>query len=117
MLLIMYGGNNIHIFVGYSLGIELLVLAVLIDRGAPQIWEVLLIAVVLVVFNRIGVHIPTYEEGGWDELIDFYGGYGIEVRLHSVLRFFEIWAYVGVFNLLRMVTGRTSTSARAGLAH
>jgi hypothetical protein len=111
----MYGGNNIHIFVGYSLPIELLVIAVLVDRGGPRLWELILIFAVLVIFNRIGAHIPTYEEGGWDDLTDFYGGYGIEVRLRSVLRFAEIWAYVGAFHLLRMVTRRTSRGPRVGL--
>jgi hypothetical protein len=115
LLLLMYGGNNIHIFVGYSLGIELLVIAVLVDRGTPRLWELLLVFAVLVFFNRIGAHIPTYEEGGWDELTDFYGGYGIEVRLRSVLRFAEIWAYFGAFHLLRRVASRTSWGPRAGL--
>ena len=115
LLLVMYGGNNIHIFVGYSLPIELLVIAVLVDRGGPRLWELILIFAVLVIFNRIGAHIPTYEEGGWDDLTDFYGGYGIEVRLRSVLRFAEIWAYVGAFHLLRMVTRRTSRGPRVGL--
>ena len=115
LLLVMYGGNNIHIFVGYSLPIELLVIAVLVDRGAPRVWELILVFAVLVVFNRVGAHIPTYEEGGWDDLTDFYGGYGIEIRLRSVFRFAEIWAYFGVFNLLRRLASRASWGPRAGL--
>ena len=59
-------------------------------------------------------YFPTYEEDG-DGLIDFYGGYGIEVRLRSVLRFAEIWAYAGVFHLLRRVTNRASWGPRASL--
>ena len=115
LLLIMYGGNNIHIFVGYSLGIELLVLMVLVDRGNPRPWELILIFAILVVFNRIGAHIPTYEEGRWDDLLDFYGGFGTEVRIRSVLRFAEIWAYVGAFYLLRRFA-RGSSSATVSVA-
>src|ERR1035437_8619386 len=112
--LTMYGGNDIYLFVGYTLPILLLVMAVLVDRGTPRPWELILVFAVLILFNRIGAHIPTYEEDG-DGLLDFYGGYGTEVRLRSVLRFAEIWAYVGVFNLLRMVTSRTRPVPRAGL--
>ena len=110
LLLLMYGGNNIFIFVGYSLPIELLVIAVLVDRGRPQRWELLLVFAVLVIFNRIGAHIPTYDEGDWEGLLDFYGGWGTEIRLRSLLRFVEICGYAGGFNLLRMVAARTSSS-------
>ena len=102
-VLMMYGGNNISIFVGYSLPILLLVMAALVDGGTPRPWELILVFAVLVVFNRIGAHIPTYEEGNWDGFTDFYGGYSTEIRLRSVLRFIEIWAYVGMFQVLRRV--------------
>ena len=116
LVLLMSGGNNIFIFAGYSLPILLLVIAVLGGRGAPRPWELILVFAVLVIFNRIGAHIPTYDEGNWDGLIDFYGGYGTEIRLRSVLRFAEIWSYVGAFYLLRKaVAGRTSPVPRAGL--
>src|ERR1035437_4329659 len=115
LLLLMYGGNNIFIFVGYSLPIELLVVAVLVDRGTPRVWELILVFAVLVLFNRIGAHIPTYDEGDWDGLLDFYGGFGIDIRLRSVLRFTEIWAYVGAFHLLRRAASRMSSPPRAAL--
>jgi hypothetical protein len=106
MALLMYGGNNISVFSGYSWPIFLLVMMALVDGGAPGTWELILAFAVLVAFNRIGAHIPTFDEGHWDDSIDFYGGYGNEVRLRSVLRFAEIWAYWGAFNLLRTVTRR-----------
>jgi hypothetical protein len=112
LLLVMYGGNNLFAFLGYSLPLELLVIAALVDRGAPPRWELFLVVVVLVIFNRIGAHIPTYDEGQLDGMLDFYGGYGIEIRLRSVLRFAEIWAYVGVFHLLRKAAGSASSSGR-----
>jgi hypothetical protein len=115
LVLLMYGGNNIFIFVGYSLPIMLLVMSVLIDRGSPRPWELILIFAILVFFNRIGEHIPIYEEGGWEGLLDFYGGYGIEIRMRSILRFAEIWAYIGAFQLLRRAAG-SSSSARAVVA-
>jgi hypothetical protein len=99
--LLMYGGNNIFIFVCYSLPVVLLVMAVLIDRGSPQRWELLLVLAILILFNRIGAHIPTYEEGNWDGMLDFYGGWGTEVRLRSLLRVAEICAYFGIFTILR----------------
>ena len=108
-------GVVICIFVGYSLPIELMVIAVLADSGAPRLWELILVFAVLVVFNRIGAHIPTYDEGNWDGMTDFYGGFGVEIRLRSVLRFAEIWAYVGAFYLLRKAASRTSWGPRAGL--
>jgi hypothetical protein len=113
LFLLMYGGNNLFTFVGYSLPLELLVIAVLVDRGKPAPWELILVVAVLIVFNRIGAHIPTYDEGNWDGLIDFYGGYGVEVRLRSVLRFFEILAYAGAFQLLRRWIGRQSAASVA----
>ena len=115
LVLLMYGGNNLFIFVGYSLPILLLVMWVIVDRGSPQPWELILVLVVLIVFNRIGAHIPTYDEGNWDGFNDFYGGFGVEIRLRSVLRFIEIWAYFGAFQILRMVSGRTSQVSRVSL--
>ena len=103
LVLLMYGGNNLFIFVGYSLPILLLVMYALIDRGHPPAWELILVFVVLVIFNRIGAHIPTYDEGRWDDFNDFYGGFGVEVRLRSILRFVEIWAYFAAFQILRRV--------------
>jgi hypothetical protein len=114
LFLMMYGGNNIFIFVGYSLPVLLLVMWVIVDRGSPQTWELVLVFLILIVFNRIGAHIPTYDEGNWDGFNDFYGGFGIEIRLRSVLRFIEIWAYFAAFQVLRMVSGRSSSVARVG---
>jgi hypothetical protein len=100
LLLVLYGGTNIFVFTSYSLPVELLVLVVLLDQGAPQLWELILVFAVLVIFNRIGAHIPVFEEG-WDNHLDFYGGYSSEIRLRSVLRFAEVLAYVGAFQILR----------------
>jgi hypothetical protein len=61
---------------------------------------------VLVIFSRIGAHIPTYEEDGYG-MLDFYGGYGAEIRLRSVRRFAEIWAYGAAFYQLRRAASRT----------
>ncbi|MCU1238284.1 MAG: hypothetical protein JWP63_6251 [Candidatus Solibacter sp.] len=113
LFLLMYGGNNLFIFVGYSLPILLLVMYVLVDRGRPATWELMMVFVMLVVFNRIGTHIPTYDEGRWDDFMDYYGGFGIDVRLRSILRFIEIWAYFGLMQVLRKATNPTSSAVRA----
>jgi hypothetical protein len=116
LVLLMYGGNNIFIFVGYSLPLLLLVLWVIVDRGSPQVWELVLVFIILVGFNRIGEHIPTYDEGRWDDQNEFYGGFGVEIGLRSVLRFIEICAYFAIFQVLRIVTGRPSAVSRASIA-
>jgi hypothetical protein len=113
-VLVMYGGNDLYLFVGYTLPVVLLVMAVLVDGGTRP-WELALVFAVLILFNRIGAHIPTYEEDG-NGMLDFYGGYGTEVRLRSVLRFAEIWAYVGTFHLLRVVAGRNPSGPHIGRA-
>jgi hypothetical protein len=116
LVLLMYGGNNIFIFAGYSLPLLLLVMWVIVDRGSPQLWEIILVFLVIAGFNRIGEHIPTYDEGRWDALNEFYGGFGVEIGLRSVLRFIEIWFYFSIFQVLRIVAGRASAVSRASIA-
>lgn len=106
-LLVMYGGTNLAIFATYSLPVELMVLVTLLDKGAVQLWEKILMVVVVVLFNRIWMQIPL-PDVNVHAYLDFYGGYHMLVTKRSIFRMVELLAYVGGFWALRALITRTS---------
>lgn len=101
-LLVMYGGTNLDIFATYSLPILILVLTVLLEEGGVQLWEKVLMVLLVVLFNRIWVHIPLPQRDLWTYL-NFYGGFNDLVTRRSLFRMAELLFYVGGTGMLRML--------------
>jgi hypothetical protein len=58
LLLVVYGGRNVAVFVSYALPVLALVLIMLLRDGEPSKFELAYVLVALVVFNRVFVAIP-----------------------------------------------------------
>jgi hypothetical protein len=93
LLLVMYGGTNIVIFVTYSAPVEMLALVILLDCPDLQRWEPFVALAVVILFNREWMSIPL-PQYGLDPYLNFYGGYYHLVTWRSVWRFAEAFAYI-----------------------
>lgn len=87
VVLTMYGGTNIMVFVAYGVGAQAVVLALILRRGVG--WAELAWAVgATVVYGKMLLSIPLPEHG-FEAYIDFYGGWSSRVTLSSVVRLVE----------------------------
>lgn len=100
LVLVMYGGTNVMIFVSYMLPLQVVVLASLIKRDV-QGWEIAYVILVLIVFFRIFQAIPL-PEFDFGKYIDFYGGWGSRLNLATVFRFLQIALFILLANGLRL---------------
>jgi hypothetical protein len=112
LLLVMYGGTNIVIYVTYSAPVAVLVLAVLLDSTDLRRWEPFAALAVVILFNREWMPVPL-PQNGLDRYLDFYGGYSDLVTWRSLSRFAEASAYTLGFWMVRAMAIR-SDAARKG---
>lgn len=105
LLLVMYGGTNIVIFVTYSVPAEMLALVILLDSPDLQRWEPFAALTVVILFNRewMSIPLPQYD---LDRYLNFYGGYYHLVTWRSVWRLAEACAYTVGFWAVRTVAIR-----------
>jgi hypothetical protein len=101
LLLTMYGGSNLPIFVAYSVPVQIVILAVLLKYGA-HLLELVFVLVVMLMYNKILLNIPLPEKS-LDAYIDFYGGYASRVNISTVIRFIEIVIYIQISKGLRAI--------------
>jgi hypothetical protein len=113
LLLTMYGGTNVIVFVSYSLGVQIIVLALLADEVHPL--EAALVLCALFVFFRIPWEIPL-PEADFDAYIDFYGGWSDRVNGSTGLRAAEIACCVAVAAAARIRLGGARPSHPETLA-
>lgn len=104
LLLTMYGGTNLMVFVAYTVGVQALVLALLLRRGVGNA-ELAWAMVATVVFNKLLLPIPL-PEAGLEAYIDFYGGWSSRVSLASVIRLVECVAFIAVGAIVRGLGAR-----------
>jgi hypothetical protein len=102
LFLTMYGGTNVIIFVSYSLGAQVIVLALLADEVHPL--EAALVLLALLFFFRIPWEIPL-PAADFDAYIDFYGGWSDRVNGSTALRAAEIACCVAVAAAARIRLG------------
>jgi hypothetical protein len=117
LLLTMYGGTNVGVFVGYMAGVQALVLALLLRRGVGRL-EAAWAVVATVAYNKLLLSIPSPERD-FEAYIDFYGGWSSRVTMSSVIRLVEGAAFVAVGAVLRGVItrlGARRSAARASVA-
>lgn len=105
LLLVMYGGTNIVIFVSYSVPVEILALVILLDCPDLLRWEPFAALAVVILFNREWMSIPL-PQYGFDRYLNFYGGYAHLVTWRSVWRLAEALAYIVGFWAIRTVAIR-----------
>ncbi|MBV9037797.1 MAG: hypothetical protein JO182_25130 [Acidobacteriaceae bacterium] len=108
-VLVMYGGTNINIYITYCVPLQVMALIILLDEGNVRKWEVGLVLIAVIAFNRIWMTIPL-PENGLDAYLDFYGGYYMRVTRSSFFRMGEVFAYLLVFAALRFLSKYTGGS-------
>ena len=108
VLLALFGGTNIMIFVAYTVPVLVIVLVSLLRRGIhPAETAVALVALLL--FNRI-----PFVMGGAattiDDLLRFYGGWWSRVDEVTAGRTLEISGFILLLCVVRLITRRTAKS-------
>lgn len=101
LLLTMYGGSSLPIFVAYSVPVQIVILAILLKHGV-HLGELALVLVVMLMYNKILLNIPLPEEN-LDAYIDFYGGYASRVNITTLVRFIEMFIYILISKGLRTI--------------
>ncbi len=107
--LVMYGGTNLIVFVTYSLPVQILVLIALLDGTKIGTWEKIWVLAVVIVFNRIWMHIPLPEHD-LRTYLNFYGGYHMLVTRRSAFRMAELLAWISIFWVARYTIVESSSS-------
>jgi hypothetical protein len=110
LLLTMYGGGNILIYVSYSIAVQAVVLALCFRYGVG-IAEGIYVVVVMLLYNKIMLHIPLPTDG-FDAYVDFYGGYASRVTLPTLMRAIEMGAYVIGAMCVRVVTAKIASDGQ-----
>jgi hypothetical protein len=102
MLLVLYGGTNILLFVSYMAPVQALILAYLFKYGV-ETWEILYTVFALILFNKILLRIPLLNAKTFDAYIDFYGGFSTRVNEETIMRFLLCVIYIVVPLIIRYV--------------
>ena len=115
LLLAMYGGTNLNLFLSYSLPVQVIVLTKLGSRDVAWFeWTLVLLA--LFSFSRILFPIPSPVEGGeaFDRYVDFYAGWSSRVTGRTAFRGLEIASCIGLANLARHLLAPRTPGSPAG---
>ena len=101
LLLTMYGGTNILIFVSYSVPLVILALALLLKQDVHPL-ELLFAFSALIFFNKTLLPFPS-PDVSFDAYIDFYGGWSSRAGLPLMWRFLEIFLLIAMSMGLRTI--------------
>lgn len=106
LLLTMYGGTNVSVFVSYSLPVIAVVL-VSMDRdvgrpGCIAPWERLVVLAAVILFNRVWDWVPTPDEG-METFVNYYTGSFYEITPRYWKRVVELIFYIGSASVLRNI--------------
>ncbi len=104
LLLTLYGGTNISVFVSYSVAVQVVVLALLLRHGV-SLGEIIYAIVVTLVYNKIWSPIPS-PDISFNAYVDFYGGWAPLVSGNTLMRMIECGAFIGMSVLVRGFTVR-----------
>lgn len=97
LLLAMYGGTNILIFISYSVPLIILALALLLKQDIHPL-ELLYTFSAMLFFNKILIPFPS-PDVNFDAYIDFYGGWSSRAGLPLM------WGFLEIFLLIAMSVG------------
>jgi hypothetical protein len=101
LLLTVYGGTNLLVFVSYSVAVQIVILSLLIKHGIHPI-ELVFMLMVMLIYNKILLNIPLPQEN-FDAYIDFYGGWSSRVNIMTVVRFLEMLIFILMSKGLRVI--------------
>jgi len=104
LLLTLYGGKNIFIFVSYTVAAQIIIIAML-TREKLYTVEIIFMLIAVVLHNKIFLQIPFPTEN-FAAYLDFYGGYDSRVNTHSYVRFLTILILIFASSSLRYLTKR-----------
>ncbi|WP_162909920.1 hypothetical protein [Aggregatilinea lenta] len=96
LVLTMYGGTDLSRFVTYLFIPLVMMLVVMLRHGIPAV-EVLYMLVAVAIYNKIFLPIPDL----LDPILDFYGGYDNRVNVVTLMRLYEVAAFMVGAVLLR----------------
>jgi hypothetical protein len=108
LILTMYGGTNISIFVGYCVPVQTVILALLFRNGI-KMWEIVYVTLAMLLYNKTLLHIPLPDRD-FDAYIDFYGGWSDRVSLSTIMRFLEIGVFMVLAHCIRTLVDIAKTS-------
>ncbi len=104
LVLTIYGGANIFVFVSYTVALQAVVLALIFRHGVTVV-EVVFVVAAMLVYNKTFLHIPlptnVFPSRSFDEYIDFYGGWASRVNMTTLYRFLELATFVIVAAFVR----------------
>jgi hypothetical protein len=106
LLLTMYGGTNIFVFISYTVAAQALILTLVLRHGV-SIVEIVYVIVVTILYNKILTHIPN-PNVNYDGYIDFYGAWSSRVTIATIIRFLECCSFVAISALIRIVVSKIS---------
>ena len=103
VILALFGGTNIMIFVAYTLPVLVLVLVTILGTPVHPA-EIGVMLLVVLVYNRIpgatgGPHSTI------DDIVRFYGGWWSRIDMVTLSRTLEMCGYILLLTLLRSLTG------------
>jgi hypothetical protein len=110
LLLTLYGGTNIVLFVSYMAPVQVVVLAYLFKYGVKT-WEILYTIFALILFNKILLEIPLLT-ANFDKYIDFYGGFSTRVNEATIMRFLLCIIYILIPLIIRYLESAYRESPR-----
>ncbi len=106
LLLSLYGGANIPIFLSYAVPVQIALLASLLGYPISR-WEIAWMFVALILFNRTLLPIPVPQDNyytftsSFNAMLDFYAGWGSRINTTTLARFGELCAYLAIANGIR----------------
>lgn len=100
LLLAMYGGTDIWRFMTYLFVPLVIVLVALLGEDISPA-EILYMLAAVFLYNKIAQPIPNLHA----DYLDFYGGYDVRVNVITLVRLYEIAAYLAGAVLLRGLLG------------
>lgn len=110
LILTMYGGTNIFVFISYCAPILIIVLALLLQYEVGMT-EIVYAILVTFMYNKIMLNITIAPQPDYDGYTDFYGGWQSRVPLTSVMRFIEATVFIVLAQCVRGLVARLSREA------
>jgi hypothetical protein len=108
LVLTLYGGSNIVLFVSYSVPIQVIILTLILRQGASAA-ECIYVLAAMLLFNKTLLPIPRPDlmapgvtvSQAVNTFVDFYGGWSSRVNMSTVSRLFQAIALIGGATCIR----------------
>ena len=103
LILALYGGTNLMVFVTYTLPVQAIALSRLASGGDVDTREIAFMLAAVLVFNRILLAFPvlTPDDPALFRFVDFYGGWSSRITTSTALRSLELVGYLVLAVALR----------------